>query len=42
MSIVITDEILQTIKMSDKELIQKIAILLFEQEPTRITIAICT
>ena len=32
MSIVITDEILQTIQMSDKELVQEIAILLFEQE----------
>ena len=32
MSIVITDEVLQTIQMSDKELVQEIAILLFEQE----------
>ena len=29
MSIVITDEVLQTIQMSDKELVQEIAILLF-------------
>lgn len=32
MSVVITDEVLQTIQMSDKELIQEIAILLFTQE----------
>jgi predicted HTH domain antitoxin len=32
MSIVITDEVLQTIQMSDKELVQEIAILLFEQD----------
>ncbi|GCL40216.1 MULTISPECIES: UPF0175 family protein [Sphaerospermopsis] len=32
MSVVITDDVLQTIQMSDKELIQEIAILLFTQE----------
>ena len=32
MSILITDEVLQTIQMSDQELVQEIAILLFEQE----------
>lgn len=32
MSVVITDEVLQTIQMSDTELLQEIAILLFQQE----------
>ncbi|MEH1850816.1 MAG: UPF0175 family protein [Nostoc sp.] len=32
MSIVISDKVLQTIQMSDTELLQEIAIMLFEQE----------